>query len=133
MLGACNGRCRAGLVCQRTSLSGADSARTRTRGGQHETSGQESRRDAEARSRRAALTALTAVGPAIALVSADDDPPDEAYPPATTVKPVTPTTRPIPKTGNDGTETWVKVGAGALLVGGLMVAGASRRRREVEA
>ena len=46
---------------------------------------------------------------------------------------MTPTTRPIPKTGNEGTDTWVKLGAGAVLAGGVMVAAASRRRREVVA
>jgi len=70
--------------------------------------------------------------PVGAAMADDDDPPAEAYPPATTVKPVTPTTAPIPKTGNDGTDMWIKLGAGAVLVGGVMVAGASRRRtREV--
>jgi LPXTG-motif cell wall-anchored protein len=70
----------------------------------------------------------------VGLVAADDDdPPKEAYPPQSTAPAVTPTTRPIPKTGNEGTDTWVKLGAGAVLVGGVMVAAASRRRREVVA
>ncbi|MFV0306173.1 MAG: hypothetical protein ACK5OX_00335 [Desertimonas sp.] len=40
-------------------------------------------------------------------------------------------TRALPITGADGTEAWVRVGAGAVLVGGILVAGASRRRRHL--
>jgi hypothetical protein len=82
-----------------------------------------------------ALAALAAGVPA-GIASADDDDghkKHEAYPPTPTKPPVTPTTRPIPATGNDGTDTWVKLGAGAVLVGGVMVAATSRRRRELEA
>jgi len=57
----------------------------------------------------------------------------EAYPPVATGGSVTPTTAVIPKTGNDGTETWLRLGAGAMLAGGVMMAGASRRRRGAEA
>jgi hypothetical protein len=81
----------------------------------------------------AALSGLTMMAPVGLAAAGEDAPPSEAYPPQSTVKPVTPTTRPIPKTGNDGTDTWVKLGAGAVLVGGVMVAAASRRRREVVA
>jgi hypothetical protein len=82
-----------------------------------------------------ALAALTVGLPGgLALADGDDgEKKHEAYPPTPTKPPVTPTTRPIPATGNDGTDTWVKLGAGAVLVGGVMVAATSRRRREVEA
>jgi LPXTG-motif cell wall-anchored protein len=81
------------------------------------------------------LAALS-VGLPGGLAFADDDDGDkkhEAYPPTPTKPPVTPTTQQIPKTGNDGTDMWVKLGAGAVLVGGVMVAATSRRRRGVEA
>jgi len=74
----------------------------------------------------ATMSILAPVGAAFA------DTVDEDYPPAATNPPVTPTTAAIPKTGNDGTDAWLKMGAGAVLAGGVLVAGTSRRRREVE-
>jgi hypothetical protein len=75
----------------------------------------------------ASLIALATVVPTGLAAATPDD--GEAYPPAgttTTVKPAV--VVPIPKTGADGTETWLKLGAGAVLVGGIMVAAAARRR-----
>ncbi len=68
------------------------------------------------------------------LAAADDPPPDEAYPPAATTTPVVaPTTVPLPPTGADGADTWLKVGAGAILVGGVLVAATARRRHTASA
>ena len=67
------------------------------------------------------------------LAAADDPPPDEAYPPAATTVVVVPTTVPLPPTGADGADTWLKVGAGAILVGGVLVAATARRRHTLSA
>ena len=67
------------------------------------------------------------------LAAADDPPPDEAYPPAATTVVVAPTTVPLPPTGADGADTWLKVGAGAILVGGVLVAATARRRHTLSA
>ena len=67
-------------------------------------------------------------------LAAADPPPDEAYPPdATTTTIVAPTTDPLPPTGADGADTWLKVGAGAILVGGVLVAATARRRHTASA
>lgn len=79
-----------------------------------------------------AIAAALAVLP-VGAAFADDDGSGEAYPPASTAPPVTPTTVAIPSTGNEGTGTWVTLGAGAVLAGGLMVAGTTRRRKEADA
>lgn len=69
----------------------------------------------------------------VGLAAADDPPPDEAYPPAATTVVVKPTTVPLPPTGADGADTWLKVGAGAILVGGVLVAATARRRHTASA
>ena len=80
------------------------------------------------------LVTATAVAGVVSLASvsgasAATDPDAESYP--ITTDPVThpPTDpKPLPATGSDGTEMWLKVGGGAVLAGGLLVAATSRRR-----
>jgi len=76
---------------------------------------------------RLSIGALMSAG---ALVSAGAVSAQEDYPPAETVPPEEP--RPLPPTGANGTQDWVKLGAGAVLAGGLLVAGTARRRRTGE-
>ena len=77
--------------------------------------------------------AVAALGPA---VGAHADPPDEAYPPRPTVAPDRPPSQgggggQIPATGNDGSPTWMTVGAGALLAGTVLLTAARRRATSV--
>ena len=76
------------------------------------------------------MVAAAAVLPA-GLAAADDDGKDEAYPPAAVVTtvPAAVVKPPIAVTGADGADTWLKVGAGAILVGGILVAATARRRQ----
>ena len=76
-----------------------------------------------------AIAAFSVALPTGLAAATDDPPPDEAYPPAaTTTIVVVPTTTPLARTGADGTDMWIKVGAGAILVGGVLVAATARRR-----
>ena len=74
-----------------------------------------------------AISSLTLV-PAGLAAATDSDDQDEAYPPQATTTVVTPVTRPLPPTGASGADNWLKVGAGAILVGGVLVAATARRR-----
>ena len=81
---------------------------------------------------RMALAILATVG-AVALplgtAGADGGDTDEQYPPAATQPPVRPTPAPaLPATGNDGSDAWLKTGAGAIVIGGIFVTAAARRR-----
>jgi hypothetical protein len=79
----------------------------------------------------ATIAASSAVLVPTGLAAADDPgPPEEAYPPrASTTTVVAPVTRPLPPTGASGSDNWLKVGAGAILVGGVLVAATARRRQ----
>lgn len=88
------------------------------------------------------LTSAAIVAASVALplgvVSAQDDgATGEAYPPSGTGGIVDPGAGGVvdpgdpgrlPATGNDGTDTWLRLGAGAVLVGGILVTAAARRR-----
>ena len=80
---------------------------------------------------RRGIASLAATGVVLLLpvgvASADGG--DEKYPPSVTEPPKRPAPAPtIPSTGNSGTDVWLKVGAGALMVGGVLVVAGSRRR-----
>jgi hypothetical protein len=82
----------------------------------------------------AIATSSVALLPAGLAAATEDPPPDEAYPPdATTTTVVAPTTAPLARTGADGADIWLKVGAGAILVGGVLVAATARRRHAASA
>lgn len=92
----------------------------------------------------AAVLAVASIGPVSSAFAGDDDDDDdgaasEAYPPG--VDPDAGDTgdddaaagaddgqTQIPATGNDGSDAWLKLGAGAVLAGGVLVTAAARRR-----
>lgn len=78
----------------------------------------------------ATVMAVASIAPFASALAADDDGGSgEAYPPAATIAPADPgDPGQIPATGNDGTDTWLKLGAGAVLAGGVLVTAAARRR-----
>lgn len=84
------------------------------------------------------LLAATAVVGVVALGSAGaasaddyDTVPAESYPIPTKPDTVPPkVVKPLPATGSDSTGMWLKIGGGAVLAGGVLVAATSRRRHE---
>jgi LPXTG-motif cell wall-anchored protein len=77
------------------------------------------------------VAAIASIGVFGTASADDDDQPAEAYPPTPTLAPDRP--KPpgeIPKTGNDGTDAWLKLGAGAVLAGGVLVTATARRRQQ---
>jgi len=82
---------------------------------------------------RRTIAASSVALPAGLAAATDSDGQDEAYPPQATTTVVTPVTRPLPPTGASGADNWLKVGAGAILVGGVLVAATARRRHATAA
>jgi LPXTG-motif cell wall-anchored protein len=82
----------------------------------------------------AAVTGVLAFGfGSSGSVMADSDVPTESYPiPTNTVTNPPVPAEPLPATGTDSTGLWLKVGGGAVLAGGLLVAATARRRNENE-
>jgi LPXTG-motif cell wall-anchored protein len=75
----------------------------------------------------AGVVSLGSVGAASA--TPDPDTPTESYPiPTDPVTHPPQEAKPLPRTGGDGTDMWLKIGGGALLAGGVLVAATTRRR-----